>query len=204
MQADLIVENADLVYTCAGPAPQAGTRRSARRPPSHARPSHHMTAGSCSSAAPTRAAERCNPLPPAPWSTRAAAPSCLVSSIRHTHLVFAGDRRDELQQRLAGASYAEIAADGGGIVKTVAATRAASEEHLVAEALPRLAAMLACGTTTAEVKSGYGLDTASELRMLAGDSDAGRTAADSSWRPRSWARTRFPSTTATAARSTSG
>jgi imidazolonepropionase len=84
----------------------------------------------------------------------------------HTHLLFAGDRRDELQQRLAGATYAEIAAAGGGILETVRATRDASEEELVASALPRLRAMLACGTTTAEVKSGYGLETASELRML--------------------------------------
>jgi imidazolonepropionase len=84
----------------------------------------------------------------------------------HTHLVFAGDRRDELRRRLAGATYAEIAADGGGIVKTVAATRQATEAELVDAALPRLAAMLACGTTTAEVKSGYGLETQAELRML--------------------------------------
>ena len=84
----------------------------------------------------------------------------------HTHLVFAGDRREELLQRLGGATYAAIAARGGGIVTTVAATRTATEQALVEGALPRLAAMLACGTTTAEVKSGYGLETASELRML--------------------------------------
>jgi imidazolonepropionase len=84
----------------------------------------------------------------------------------HTHLVFAGDRREELQERLGGASYASIAARGGGIVKTVVATRTATEQALVEGARPRLAAMLACGTTTAEVKSGYGLETASELRML--------------------------------------
>jgi imidazolonepropionase len=84
----------------------------------------------------------------------------------HTHAVFAGDRRDELRQRLAGATYAEIAAAGGGILSTVRATRAASEEDLVAATLPRLREMLACGTTTAEVKSGYGLDVESELKML--------------------------------------
>jgi imidazolonepropionase len=84
----------------------------------------------------------------------------------HTHAVFAGDRRDELRQRLAGATYAEIAAAGGGILSTVRATRAASEEDLVAATLPRLREMLACGTTTAEVKSGYGLDAESELKML--------------------------------------
>jgi imidazolonepropionase len=84
----------------------------------------------------------------------------------HTHAVFAGDRRTELRRRLAGASYAEIAAAGGGIVSTVRATREASEEQLVEATRARLAEMLACGTTTAEVKSGYGLDVASELKQL--------------------------------------
>jgi imidazolonepropionase len=84
----------------------------------------------------------------------------------HTHAMFAGDRRDELQKRLAGQSYAQIAAAGGGIVSTVRATREASEDDLVAAARPRLAAMLQCGTTTAEIKSGYGLDVDNELKML--------------------------------------
>ena len=84
----------------------------------------------------------------------------------HTHAMFAGDRREELRRRLGGATYAEIAAQGGGIVSTVRATRAASEEDLVASTRIRLAEMLACGTTTAEIKSGYGLDVASELKML--------------------------------------
>ena len=84
----------------------------------------------------------------------------------HTHLVFAGDRRDELQRRLGGATYAQIAAAGGGIVRTVTDTRAASEADLVATARPRLAEMLTFGTTTAEVKSGYGLELEAELRML--------------------------------------
>jgi hypothetical protein len=84
----------------------------------------------------------------------------------HTHALFAGDRRDELRRRLAGATYAEIAAQGGGIVSTVAATRAASEDDLVAATVPRLREMLACGTTTVEIKSGYGLDVANELKML--------------------------------------
>jgi imidazolonepropionase len=84
----------------------------------------------------------------------------------HTHAVFAGDRRRELQRRLAGESYASIAAEGGGIVATVAATRDASVDALVALAKERLDAMLACGTTTCEIKSGYGLDVPSELRLL--------------------------------------
>ena len=84
----------------------------------------------------------------------------------HTHAVFGGDRREELRRRLAGATYAEIAAAGGGILSTVRATRAASEEDLVAATRGRLAEMLACGTTTAEMKSGYGLDVENELKML--------------------------------------
>jgi len=84
----------------------------------------------------------------------------------HTHLVFAGDRSDEFERRLAGESYADIARSGGGIAASVRATRAASEEALVAEALPRLDALLAEGVTTVEIKSGYGLETEAELRML--------------------------------------
>jgi imidazolonepropionase len=84
----------------------------------------------------------------------------------HTHAVYAGDRRDELRRRLAGATYAEVAAAGGGILSTVRATREASEQQLVEQAHPRLGEMLRCGTTTCEIKSGYGLDTPSELRML--------------------------------------
>ena len=84
----------------------------------------------------------------------------------HTHAIFAGDRREELRRRLGGATYAEIAAQGGGIVSTVRATRAASEEDLADSTRRRLAEMLACGTTTAEIKSGYGLDIETELKML--------------------------------------
>jgi imidazolonepropionase len=84
----------------------------------------------------------------------------------HTHAVFAGDRREELRRRLAGATYADIAAAGGGIVATVAATRAASEQELAEQTKRRLDEMLACGTTTCEVKSGYGLNTETELKML--------------------------------------
>ncbi len=84
----------------------------------------------------------------------------------HTHLAFAGDRDDEIRRRLAGATYQEIAAEGGGIVRTVGATRAASVEELAALVASRLDEMLLCGTTTAEVKSGYGLETGAEIRSL--------------------------------------
>ena len=84
----------------------------------------------------------------------------------HTHLVHAGHRAREFELRLAGASYEEIARGGGGIVSTMRATRAASEDELVASALPRLDALLTEGVGTVEIKSGYGLDLPSELKML--------------------------------------
>jgi imidazolonepropionase len=84
----------------------------------------------------------------------------------HTHLVYGGDRAGEFEMRLEGASYAEIAEAGGGIVSTVKATRAASEEQLFHAALPRLQALMAEGVTTVEIKSGYGLDLENELKML--------------------------------------
>jgi imidazolonepropionase len=90
----------------------------------------------------------------------------------HTHLAFAGDRDDEIRQRLAGASYQQIAAAGGGIVKNVGATRAASAGDLAALVEARLDEMLLCGTTTAEVKSGYGLETRAEIRSLEAIRDA--------------------------------
>ncbi len=84
----------------------------------------------------------------------------------HTHLVFGGDRAGEFEQRLGGATYEQIAQAGGGIVSTVAATRAATEDDLYASALRRLAGLKASGVTTVEIKSGYGLDRETELRML--------------------------------------
>ena len=84
----------------------------------------------------------------------------------HTHLVFAGDRAREFELRLEGASYEEIARAGGGIASTVAATRAATFDTLLAAALTRVDALLAEGTATIEIKSGYGLDRDTELRLL--------------------------------------
>jgi imidazolonepropionase len=84
----------------------------------------------------------------------------------HTHLVYAGDRAHEFELRLAGASYEEIARAGGGIVSTVKATRAATEDELVTQSQPRLDALMAEGVTTIEIKSGYGLDAETEARML--------------------------------------
>ncbi|MBE0149237.1 imidazolonepropionase [Serratia sp. PL7] len=84
----------------------------------------------------------------------------------HTHLVFGGNRSGEFEQRLNGVSYAEIAAQGGGIISTVKATRDAQEELLLEQALFRLRPLLAEGVTCVEIKSGYGLTLASELKML--------------------------------------
>jgi len=84
----------------------------------------------------------------------------------HTHIVFAGDRAAEFEQRLAGATYEAIARAGGGILSTMRATRAANEEALVAASLPRVDALMAEGVTTIEVKSGYGLSLEHELKAL--------------------------------------
>ena len=84
----------------------------------------------------------------------------------HTHLVYGGNRAHEFELRLAGASYEEIARAGGGILSTVKATRAASEDELIAQALPRLDALIAEGVTTVEIKSGYGLEMETEARQL--------------------------------------
>jgi imidazolonepropionase len=109
---------------------------------------------------------------PAAIRDKAAATDCQGRWITpglidcHTHLVFGGDRAREFELRLEGASYEEIARAGGGIVSTVSATRAASEDQLVASALPRLDHLIAEGVTSVEIKSGYGLDTRTELSML--------------------------------------
>ncbi|WP_449428923.1 imidazolonepropionase [Rhodanobacter umsongensis] len=115
---------------------------------------------------------RMEELPDAPGTLAATVESVDGSLVTpglvdcHTHLVFGGDRAREFDLRLNGASYEQIARAGGGIVSTVNATRAASDEQLFAQALPRARALLADGVTTLEIKSGYGLDLESERRML--------------------------------------
>ena len=84
----------------------------------------------------------------------------------HTHIVYGGNRAHEFELRLAGATYEELARAGGGIVSTMKATRTASEDELVASALPRVDALMAEGVTTLEVKSGYGLERAAEMKSL--------------------------------------
>ena len=84
----------------------------------------------------------------------------------HTHLIWAGDRANEFELKMSGVPYLDILANGGGIISTVKATRTASMETLIAQTRPRLLSMFAHGTTTAEAKTGYGLQTSTELRLL--------------------------------------
>jgi imidazolonepropionase len=163
--ADFLIRNIRTLATPAGPAPLAGaTQRHVRTASNAAIASldgRIVFVGSEADCARNVAA-----VPAATTldaSGRAVVPGFVDA---HTHVVFAGDRREELRRRLAGASYAEIAAEGGGIVKTVRATREASEQSLAEQARARLAEMLRAGTTTAEAKSGYGLATDPELKML--------------------------------------
>jgi imidazolonepropionase len=165
MLADFIIRHARQVITCAGPAPRRG-------------PDQNECSAIADAAVAAcggrivfvgRDADCARDVTPSPDAVvlDASAATVVPGFVDpHTHLVFAGDRREELRRRLAGATYSEIAAAGGGILSTVRATRAASEDELVAAALPRLSEMLRCGTTTAEAKSGYGLETEAELKML--------------------------------------
>jgi imidazolonepropionase len=165
IHADLIVRNACEVLTCAGPAPRAGSAQAgAGSIPDGAiaaRGDRLVFVG------PARELDRAVTLLPGGREIDASGLAIVPGFVdAHTHAMFAGDRRAELRRRLAGATYAEIAAAGGGIVATVSATRAASEDELATQATRRLDEMLACGTTTCEIKSGYGLDLATELKML--------------------------------------
>ncbi len=163
--ADFLIEHADVIATCAGPAPRRGLAQREISPLHDgiiaAFEGRIAYVGAAGPLADSVTVQR--------GATRIDARGCSVVPgfvDPHTHIVYAGDRRGELRRRLAGESYAAIAADGGGIVQTVAATRAATKEQLVASARVRLDEMLACGTTLCEAKSGYGLDVASELRQL--------------------------------------
>ena len=163
--ADILIRNADLIATCAGPGPRSGDDQ--RNISAITRGSVAGLEGRIVFVGSTDECDRAVTLAPGATVIDGRGHTVVPGFVDpHTHLVFAGDRRDELQRRLAGATYAEIAAAGGGIVRTVTDTRAASEADLVAAARPRLAEMLSFGTTTAEVKSGYGLELEAELRML--------------------------------------
>jgi imidazolonepropionase len=164
-RADVVLVHARELITCAGPAPRRGSAQSdIGRVPDGALA---MFEGRIVFAGPSAALDaHVTPLPQArvlDVSDHTIVPGFVDP---HTHAMFAGDRRGELRRRLAGETYAQIAAAGGGIVETVRATRAADESTLVERTRQRLDEMLASGTTTCEIKSGYGLDTASERKML--------------------------------------
>jgi len=163
--ADLIITNSRQLITCAGPAPRRGSDQGSASPIADgavasfegrivfAGPSAELD----SAIVTTSGARRIDA------HGRTIIPGFVDA---HTHALFAGDRRDELRRRLAGETYAGIAESGGGIVSTVTSTRSASEDELLTQTRPRLDDMLACGTTTCEIKSGYGLDVETELKML--------------------------------------
>ena len=165
MIADFLIHNTSEVLTCAGPAPRIGRAQadagSVGRSLLAARDGAIVFVG--------REED---------WRREGtAAPGAVAVDARggavvpglvdpHTHVIYAGDRRDELRRRLSGATYAQIAASGGGIVSTVRATRDAPAAVHEAATRARLDEMLRCGTTTCEAKSGYGLTTESELKTL--------------------------------------
>ena len=164
-RADFAIEHASPLATCAGPAPRRGRAQGDISAVSDgaiaARDGVIVYAGTT--------ADMSAHVELAPEARRidATGHAVLPGFVdAHTHIVYAGNRADELRRRLAGATYAEVAARGGGILATMSATREASEEALVAGARARLDEMLACGTTTCEAKSGYGLTLESELKML--------------------------------------
>ena len=163
--ADFVIDNAAAIATCAGPAPRRGAgQRDIGSIEDAAIAAHEGTIVYIGPASALDASVEIQPN-----ATRIDAAGCTVTPgfvDAHTHIVYAGDRRDEMHRRLAGATYSQIAADGGGILSTVAATRSASEEELIAGARRRLDEMLACGITTCEAKSGYGLTTESEVKQL--------------------------------------
>jgi imidazolonepropionase len=163
--ADLLIHNTSEILTCAGPAPKCGAAQADVRPIANgviaARNGTILFVGAESEW------RRAGSLTADAVVIDAAGDAVVPGFVDpHTHAIFAGDRRNELRRRLAGATYAEIAANGGGIVGTVQATRDADERALVSETRRRLNDMLACGTTTCEIKSGYGLTTDSELKLL--------------------------------------
>jgi imidazolonepropionase len=163
--ADLLIHNTTEIYTCAGPAPRLGPAQAdAGRIRDGAIASFRGTivfAGTDDDR--KRAVELTSDATTIDTDRGSVVPGFVDP---HTHVVFAGDRRDELRRRLAGVTYSDIAADGGGILATVAATRAASEDELLRTTARRLDEMLSNGTTTCEAKSGYGLTTESELKLL--------------------------------------
>src|SRR5688500_14920863 len=133
MTADFLLANADIIYTCEGEWPRVGARQAEASPTKRA--SIAARDGDIVFVGSHEECSRVVQLEPDATVIDCAGPTVIPGFVDpHTHVIFAGDRRDELQRRLAGATYAEIAAAGGGIVRTVAATRTASEDELVEQA----------------------------------------------------------------------
>jgi len=165
MAATQIIRHARVVFTCAGAVPKCGPGQADARPIPDA--SIVATDGTIVFVGASDEADRMYPSGPGDTVVDAAGCTVVPGFVDpHTHVVYGGDRREELRRRLAGATYAEIAAGGGGILSTVRATREASEDELADATRLRLDQMLACGTTTCEAKSGYGLQADAELKML--------------------------------------
>ena len=165
MTADLVIRRAGQVLTCAGPAPRCG--RDQRETGALADATIASSRGRIVFVGPASDWDRAGRTAAGAITIDAAGQTVVPGFVDpHTHLVYAGDRREELRRRLSGVTYAELAAEGGGILSTVRATRAASADELATAARARLGEMLRAGTTTCEAKSGYGLDTGTELKML--------------------------------------
>lgn len=165
MVADFLIHNISELLTCAGPTPKAGVQQGDVGAIEHA--AIASRGGTIVFVGPGAHWERDGTLTGDAVVVDAAGGAVVPGFVdAHTHVIFAGDRRAELRRRLAGASYAQIAAEGGGIVGSVRATRDVTPERLTADTRARLDEMLRCGTTTCEAKSGYGLTTQSELKML--------------------------------------
>jgi imidazolonepropionase len=163
--ADLLIHNTSTVWTCAGPAPRRGPAQADAGVLARGVVASHR--GTIVFVGTFDDWQRAGTLETDAMIVDAEGGSVVPGFVdAHTHVVFAGDRREELRRRLAGATYAEIASADGGILATVAATRAATEDHLVEVTAKRLDAMLRSGTTSCEAKTGYGLTTDSELKLL--------------------------------------
>jgi imidazolonepropionase len=164
-RADLIIYNLGPLFTCAGEAPRRGA--SLRELPALSGAALASFEGRIVYAGPESELNGAITNAPQAVAIDARGKAVVPGFIDpHTHVVYAGERLEEFRERLAGASYLEIAARGGGILSTVRRTREASLEELVDSSRARLDAVLLNGTTTAEAKSGYGLTTESELCML--------------------------------------
>jgi imidazolonepropionase len=162
---DFLIYNTSEILTCAGPAPRIG--RAQGDAGSLTRAVIAARGGTIAFVGREEDWRRVGTLAPGATALDARGGAVVPGLVDpHTHVIFAGDRRDELRRRLSGATYAEIAADGGGIVSTVRATREASAQDLAAATRARLDEMLRSGTTTCEAKSGYGLTTEAELKTL--------------------------------------